>query len=96
MIEIVNSIEDKVKNLLERYEFLSEENEFLHRQVAILNNQLLEMKLLMKEKDAEYNTLKIAKTIKGSGDTESATETKLKINALIREVDKCIVELNDE
>ncbi|WP_196893897.1 hypothetical protein [Aureivirga marina] len=94
MIEIVNLLEDKLENLLERYEFLSEENEFLHRQVAVLNNQLLEMKLLMKEKEAEYNSLKIAKTIGGSN--EDATETKLKINALIKEVDKCIIELNED
>ncbi len=94
MIEAVNLLEDQMKNLLERYEFLHEENEFLHRQVAVLNNQLLETKFLIKEKETEYNTLRVAKTIEGSnGDT---TETKLKINALIKEVDKCIVELNEE
>ena len=36
--------------------------------------------------------LKVAKTIEGSN--ENTRETKLKINALIREIDKCIIQLN--
>ena len=37
--------------------------------------------------------LKIAKTIEGSG--TNTKDTKLKINALVREIDKCIVQLQE-
>jgi hypothetical protein len=40
----------------------------------------------------KYRLLKIAKTIDGG--KEDSKETKQKINALIREIDKCIVKLD--
>ena len=46
----------------------------------------------MESKKAYEQLLKIAKTIEGSNN--STRDTKFKINALIREIDKCIVQLN--
>ena len=45
------------------------------------------------EIENKHQTLKIAKTIEGS--KEDTRETKLKINALIREIDACIVQLSE-
>jgi hypothetical protein len=47
----------------------------------------------LEEKGKDYQLLKVAKTIEGSN--ESTRETKLKINALIRDIDKCIVQLSE-
>ena len=91
--EVVNLVEDKLKTLLENYSFLKEENELLYNKITILENQITEEKQLFNEIERKYQTLKIAKTIEGS--KEDRRETKLKINALIREVDSCIHQLSE-
>ena len=79
--------------LLENYNFLKEENEILYNKIAILENQKLEDEQLINEIESKYQTLKIAKTIEGS--KEDSRNTKLKINALIREIDNCILQLSE-
>lgn len=91
--EVVNLVEHKLNTLLENYSFLKEENELLYNKVAVLENQITEEKQLFNEIEKKYQTLKIAKTIEGS--KEDRRETKLKINALIREVDLCISQLSE-
>jgi|TARA_B110000977_G_C10830875_1_gene397979 hypothetical protein len=93
IIEAASLLEDKFEKILEVYVFLKEENQFLHQRVVGLENQLTEKTEQLNEKESSYQLLKIAKTIEGSN--ESTRETKLKINALIREVDKCIVKLSE-
>jgi cell division septum initiation protein DivIVA len=93
IIQVVNLVEDKLKKLLENYHFLKEENEFLFNKIALLENELVEGKQLLNDIEEKYQTLKIAKTIEGS--KEDRRETKLKINALIREIDTCIVQLSE-
>jgi hypothetical protein len=91
--ETVNLVESKLKILLENYNFLKEENDLLYSKLAVLENQITKEKQLFNELENKYQTLKIAKTIEGS--KENTRETKLKINALIREIDACIVQLSE-
>ena len=91
-IEAVNLLEIKLKNLLSNYDFLLKENELLLQNSSKLQHQLLENKQLLKQREEQFKLLKIAKTIEGS--TIDSRETKNKINALVREIDKCIVKLN--
>lgn len=93
IIEVTNLLEDKLEVLLESFTFLKEENEFLHQKLADLENQISKSNQQLEEKEKNYQLLKIAKTIEGSN--ESKRETKLKINALIRDIDKCIVQLSE-
>ena len=92
-IEAVNLLEIKLKNLLSNYDFLLKENELLLQNSSKLQHQLLENKQLLEQRDEQFKLLKIAKTIEGSDN--STRDTKFKINALIREIDKCIVQLNE-
>ena len=92
-IEAVNLLEIKLKNLLSNYDFLLKENELLLQNSSNLQHQLLENKQLLKQREEQFKLLKIAKTIEGSDN--STRDTKFKINALIREIDKCIVQLNE-
>ncbi len=92
ILQVVYLLKDKLDVLLSNYNFLKKENEILLED----NNKL---QILLKEKEQqlkmykeEMELLKVAKTIEGS--SESIKETKLKINALIREIDKCIIQLN--
>lgn len=91
--QVVNLVEDKLKILLENYTFLKEENELLYKKIAGLETQIAKEKQNFIEIEKQYQLLKIAKTIEGS--KEDSRETKLKINALIREIDACIVQLSE-
>ena len=92
-IEAVNLLEIKLKNLLSNYDFLLKENELLLQNSSKLQHQLLENKQLLEQREEQFKLLKIAKTIEGSDN--STRDTKFKINALVREIDKCIVQLNE-
>lgn len=91
-LEAIHLLEDKLKNLLSRYEFLKEENQILLQNNAELQVLLQEKQQELNKQQEEYKLLKIAKTIEGSN--ENTRETKLKINTLVREIDKCITLLN--
>lgn len=92
-IEAIHFLEDKLKNLLSNYEFLMKENEVLLHNVSELQRQLLDKEQFIEQQQEDFRLLKIAKTIEGSN--QNTRETKLTINALIREIDKCIVQLKE-
>ena len=91
--EAVDLVENKLKILLENYNFLKEENDLLYGKLTVLENQNAKEKQLLSELENKYQTLKIAKTIEGSG--TNTKDTKLKINSLIKEIDKCIIQLQE-
>ncbi|WP_347175265.1 hypothetical protein [Polaribacter uvawellassae] len=92
-LEAIHLLEDRLKTLLANYEFLKEENEILLQNVGKLQLQINRNQQTIEDQNQKFELLKIAKTIDGSND--STRETKLKINALIREIDKCIVQLSE-
>lgn len=91
--EAILELETKLGNLLSNYEFLKEENEILLQSKNEIHRQLLEKEQLLEKQDKQIKLLRIAKTIEGS--SEYKRDTKLKINALIREIDKCIIQLTE-
>jgi cell shape-determining protein MreC len=91
--EAIHLLEDKIQNLLSNYEFLKNENEILLQSTTKLQHQLFKREQLLVEQKKQYDLLKIAKTIDGSN--TNTRDTKLKINSLIREIDKCIIELQE-
>lgn len=92
-IEAIHLLEDKLENLLSNYEFLKNENEILLQSTTKLQHQLFKREQLLAEQKKQYDLLKIAKTIDGS--SANTRDTKLKINTLIREIDKCIIQLHE-
>ena len=91
-LEAIHLLELKLKELLTQYEFLKNENEILLQQNGELHCLLEEKKQLLAAQKKEFDLLKVAKTIEGSN--KDSRNTKVKINALIREIDKCITLLN--
>jgi len=91
-LEAIHLLEVKLKELLSRYEFLKEENEILLQQNGKLQILLSEKEQHIDDQRKQFELLKVAKTMEGSN--EDTRNTKLKINALIREIDKCITLLN--
>lgn len=88
----VDHFKEKVQKVLNLYQRLKKEN-------AELLKQKNELKMQLKDKDSEldflknkYNKLKLAKSILAS--TGDKHDAKIKINSIVREIDKCIALLN--
>jgi hypothetical protein len=92
-LEAIHLLEKTLKNLLSNYEFLKKENQILLQSNNELRQKLLETSHHLANQKKEFDLLKVAKTIEGS--SSNTKDTKLKINSLIREIDKCIVQLQE-
>ena len=93
VLKIIDSLENKINQLIERQSFLKEENELLRDQLHTMQKELVVKKQLTEEQEEQLNSLKIAKTIQGSEDYSK--ETTQKINTLVKEIDWCIAHLSD-
>ena len=91
--DIVDSLENKISKVLHKLEFLKLANLKLHEEIEISKQEILNQKRQITNWEETYEALKMANTILGSDDNKR--ETKLKINALIRDIDHCIAQLSD-
>ncbi|MEC3908596.1 hypothetical protein VOI54_16310 [Tamlana sp. 2201CG12-4] len=91
--DIVDSLENKISKLLHRLELLKETNLKLSTELEVLKQKISTQKKEISRWEEKHETLKMANTILGSDDNKR--ETKLKINALIRDIDHCIAQLSD-
>jgi hypothetical protein len=91
--DIISILENRVSNLVLKLKALEQNNAEL-KQNLIKSENLVDMKNSeITELNAKYNALKTANSLLGS--EENKRDTKLKINALIREIDYCIAQLSD-
>jgi len=93
VIEIVDSLQSKLNRLLSKYELLQIENQQLLEKSEKLVQEVQEQQESLNSIEKKYDSLKIANAIVGS--KEDKHSTKLKINTLIREIDKCIAQLDE-
>ena len=91
--EIVDSLENKIEVLLKQYQDLQQRHLKLEEELASLDHQhKSELEELEGWKD-KFEALKVAHSMLGSD--QYKRDTKLKINALIREIDLCITQLSE-
>lgn len=90
--DIVDALERKISKVLQSQSVLKETNLKLSQEKTQFHSTLKNQELEIEAWKEKYNTLKMANTILGSN--EDKRETKLKINALIREIDHCIGQLS--
>lgn len=93
MIEIVDSLEDKIGKLLENLKFQQDINQQLKDELSRSKNINKDLELSVNKWKDKYESLKLANSMIGSN--ENKTEAKLKINTLIRELDECIAQLSE-
>ena len=93
LVEIVDSLENKVSKLLHKLDLMHQTKLNLEREIASLQSEYEVIQRSAEEWEERYKSLKLANTMLGS--ETNKTEAKLKINALIRELDHCIVQLSD-
>ncbi|MBL7472112.1 hypothetical protein [Robertkochia sediminum] len=93
IIELVDSLENKVSKLLHQLEIQRQLNRELSEELRNSKSRNKELQSSIDEWEEKYRSLKLAKSMLGSN--ESNTEAKLKINTLIREIDQCIAQLSE-
>lgn len=93
LVEIVDSLENKVSKLLHKMELLHKANTKLKEELELAKDENKVQLSTINEWEEKYNSLKMANTMLGSNTNK--TEAKLKINTLIRELDVCIAKLAD-
>ncbi len=90
--DILNSLRERTKPVMMICDGLKEEKKSL-----VTTNRELIQKVAQYENEIDniktkFKTLKIAKTV--SGTDNDVHETKLRVNRIVREIDKCIALLN--
>lgn len=90
---LVELLEQKIVLIQEKIELLIQEKQALNEQLSQMEAQQVRLQEETNKWQKKYESLKIANTILGSDNNK--TETKFKINALIREIDACIIQLSD-
>lgn len=92
LTEIVDSLESKIGQVLARQEELKEANLKLEAEIDNLKAKNLQYEQEIAIWSEKNQSLKLANSLLGSD--QYKRDTKLKINALIREIDQCIVQLS--
>ena len=93
IVEIIDSLESRIKKLFIKINSLEQNSallkEELNKAASVIEGQAQQIVALK----FETETLKMVNSLLG-GD-ENKRETKLKINSLIRDIDYCIAQLSD-
>jgi hypothetical protein len=89
---IINSIEEKIKTLIILHKELKGENQNLFSENNELKSAIRLKEIELKELQSRYEQLKLAKLL--ATGSEDVHEAKLKVNRIVREIDKCIALLN--
>lgn len=90
---IISSIELKINKILIRFNELENENLDLKREINLLIEKNKSQVFELNSKVSEIEALKIAGSMLGSNNDKRAS--RLKINALIRDINDCIASLKD-
>ncbi len=87
---LISDIELKTHQLVRQIKQLRTENAEMKKKIELLTQTEQEYKASIKYFEEKNKILRIAKTIEG----DDKTKAKLRINELLREVDRCIALLN--
>ncbi len=89
---IIKGLKAKTEKMLHLQEALRNDNAQLKLKINKLQSRVEELETSKGKLEDSYKTLQIAQNI--SGDNDKNLAIKLKINELVREIDKCIAQLN--
>ena len=90
---LISKIEKKLSNLLSSYENLKNKNLKLEDENKKLISKIEDNSLIINSLNDKIKIISISKSVDVS--KNDIKQTKLKINEYIREIDKCIAQLNN-
>ena len=92
--QIIAVFQTRVRDLLERFKQLKQENADLLKKVEKNEQDISDLRAQLAQADNDYKALKLARMIEiTDGDIEGA---KTRIGQLVRDINKCIAILSDE
>ena len=91
--ETLTRIVNKSNILIEKYHALEDENKHLVEQVAQLQSEVERLRKEGEHLEIDNRYLKVAHNI--APDAESAKSAKAIISSLVRDIDRCISQLNE-
>jgi histidyl-tRNA synthetase len=90
---IVESLELKIEKILAYLDVIKSDNQRFKLEAEAQQKQVEALRLALDKKEADLESLRIASSMLGSNDNKRAS--KLKINALIRDINDCLASLSD-
>jgi len=91
-VSAFGSLKNSIQQLMDAHTRLQSQKEELNLKVTSLDQQLANKQSEVEVLNEKYKVLKMAKSLEGVS-TENK-DVKLKINEMVREIDKCIALLN--
>lgn len=91
-VEILDGIRSKVQSLKDRMQVQVDENERLKQRNEDLQQMVQQKQALIEELEHKNQQLSLVKSI--MADSEDAHDARIRINRIVREIDKCIALLN--
>jgi len=88
---LVSGVRKKTEKLVAKQAILTQINENLSNEIEKIRQELTDKNQQISELNNKVKLLNIAKSVGGG---ESTKEVKLKINEMVREIDKCIAQIN--
>lgn len=88
---LISGIEFKTLQLLGKYDALLTENREIKKELTELKQIIEQQKKQIQQSEEKNKILQIAKSIQGE---DNKTKAKLRINELLREIDRCLALLN--
>lgn len=92
LLKLVDSLEVRLYKLVSKLEEKEQINQGLLAELAQKEAKIKAQEQELIQKEEQFSTLKLTNSMLGS--EEYKRETKLKINALIKEIDHCITQLS--
>lgn len=92
LVKLVDSLEVRLYKLVSKLEEKEQINQALLAELAQKDAKIKAQEQELIHKEEQFSTLKLTNSMLGS--EEYKRETKLKINALIKEIDHCITQLS--
>jgi hypothetical protein len=84
---IISGLDFKIRKLVNLHKKIKSEKESLEIEQKELLKKIENQKEKIKELEEKYKILKISKKVES---VKSETDIKLKINEMVREIDKCV------
>jgi peptidoglycan hydrolase CwlO-like protein len=91
--EIFSGLRQRIQSIISLYEEQKSKVTELQRKNSDLQNQVFVLENKLDDLEKKHENLKIAKVL-SSVPGEDVHETKIQVNRIVREIDKCIALLN--
>ncbi|MGV8094129.1 MAG: hypothetical protein AB2L24_19890 [Mangrovibacterium sp.] len=89
---LIDDFKARLRLLIHRHDRLKTEKQQLLDQLELLKNEIAALKAENRELLIKYDNLKIARVLSVSDHDKQ--QAKQRINKIVREIDKCIAQLN--